>query len=89
MSFVLVIYFWCTCVAINNVIVQCNGGFLYDITVDTIMLLPLANTIKFHEKVCPCSQCSYLYILTILSPGWVDAQKIWMRSDFSLSNSSV
>ena len=36
--------------AINNVIVQCNGGFLYDITVDTIMLLPLGNTIKFLEK---------------------------------------
>ena len=48
-SFIIVLYFWCTRVAINNVIVQCNGGFLHDIIVDTIMLLLLGNTNKFHD----------------------------------------
>ena len=59
MSFVIVIYSWCTYVAINNVIVQCDGGFLHDITVDTIMLLPLGNTIEFHEK-CLSLQPTFL-----------------------------
>ena len=57
-------YLWCTCVAINDVIVQCNGGFLHDITVDTIILLPLGNTIKFHEK--------FLYLQPMFLPKCFD-----------------
>ena len=34
---------------------------------------------------CRCSQSSHLNILTTFLPDYGDGQKVWMRSDFSLS----
>ena len=51
-SGLLLMFFWCPCMAIN-VNVQYNGGFLPDInyTVDPAMLSASGNLFKCHEEV--------------------------------------
>ena len=68
-----------TCIAINVVCVQYNGGFLPD-----IILLYGANIIRepllYHEEegFCPYSQCSHLITKRVeLSPCWVNGMFIY------------
>ena len=44
-------FFWCPYMAINNVNVQYNGGFLPDIILLTPMLSASGNLFKCHEEV--------------------------------------
>ena len=57
--------------AINNVSVQYNGGFLPDIiyTVDP-MLLPSRNPLNAMKRFRVCSPRSHLNVLTFFSPDW-------------------
>ena len=46
------VFVWCPCMAINNVSVQHNGGFLPGIILFVgPMLLPWGNPFKCHEEI--------------------------------------
>ena len=63
-SILILLFFWCPCMAIN-VSVQYNGGLLPDIiqTVDP-MLFPSGNPFKCHEEV--------LYLQPLIPPKRFD-----------------
>ena len=67
-----------------NVSVQYNSGLLPDIilTVDP-MLLPSGNPFKCHEEVSYLQPMIPPKRFDIFSPRQGDAQKVYMRSDFS------
>ena len=64
-SGVLLIFFWCPCMAIN-VSVQYNGGLLPDIILLSVdpMLFPSGNPFKCHEEV--------LYLQPLIQPKRFD-----------------
>ena len=52
-SGLFLMFFWCHCMAINNVIVQYNSGLLPDTIPGTVypMLFSSGNPLKWHEEV--------------------------------------
>ena len=67
-----------------NVSIQYNGGLLPDIILLTLCdYIALANPFNTMKSFCPYSQCSHPNLLTF--PPRVNAQEVYMRSDFSLN----
>ena len=64
-----------------NVSVQYNGGFSPGIILLTLCDLKLGDPFNTTKSFCPYSQCSHLNLLIFFS---LDAQKVWMRSDFAV-----
>ena len=54
--------------AINNVSVQCNGGFLLDIILLIQCYYHRGAHLNVMKRFCPYSQCSHLNILTDIPP---------------------
>ena len=70
-----------------NASVQYNDdGFLPDIILLTLCYYNRGTRLNAMKRFCLCSLCSLLNVLTFFSPCLVDAQKVEMRSDFSLKN---
>ena len=73
-SGLFVMFFWCPCMAINNVNVQYNGGLLpRHYTVDP-MLFASGNPFKCHEEVLYLQPLIPPKLFVIFSPR--DAQKV-------------
>ena len=71
--------------AINVVSVQYNAGPLPDIILLTQCYYHRGTRFNAMERFCIiCSLWSHLSVLTFPPPVW-DAQKVYMRSDFSLN----
>ena len=61
LSVLFLLFFWCPCMAINNVSVQYNGGLFRDII---LLLFPSGNPFKCHEEV--------LYLQPLIPPKRFD-----------------
>ena len=54
-SGLLLMFFWCPCMAINNVNVQYNGGFLPDIILWTQCYLHRGTCLNAIKRFCICT----------------------------------
>ena len=54
-SFFLLLFFWCPCMAINVVSVQYNGGLFPDSTVDSMLLPHRGTRLNVMKRFCICS----------------------------------
>ena len=67
-SGVLLMFFWCPCIAIN-VSIQYNGGLLPDIYTDPMLFLS-GNPLKCHEEVLYLQPLIPPKRFVIFPPGW-------------------
>ena len=82
------LFFWCPCMAIN-VSVQYNWASPRHYTVDPMLkLIPSGNPFKWHEDILSLQPMIPPKRFDISPPVW-DAQKVYMRSDFSLNRVQV
>ena len=54
-SGLLLMFFWCPCMAINNVNAQYNGGFFPDIILWTLCYLHRGTCLNAMKRFCICS----------------------------------
>ena len=65
------LFFWCPCMAINNVNVQYNGGLLPDIILLTQGYYHRGTRLNVMKRFSICSLWSHLLsVLTIFPPDW-------------------
>ena len=65
------LFFWCPCMAINNVSVQYNGELLPAIILSTQCYYHhRATCLNAIKRFCVCSPWSHLNVLTFFPPDW-------------------
>ena len=67
-SGVLLMFFWCPCMTINNVSVQYNGGLLPDIILLTQYYFHRGTRLNAMKRLCICSLRSNLNVLIFPPP---------------------